>query len=397
MTSVRLIGIWAAALLASASLAQLDLGTTDASDGDIDLTGGNLTIDLNRSAIAAWNAPSGNPGFGNYDGNYWAIFIKVRDLIVPAGRTLRVTNRLLNGNPPVVFLVQRTATIDGAIDLNAGSGATPGPGGFAGGEASGNLRGSGRGPGGAGSDPNSNYSGAGHAKRGGGLHPGEIYGSNPALPLVGGSGAPAWGGLVSAGGGGAILIAAKSDLTMNGSIRANGGYYMGSGGTIRLVADRLVGGQSGVIEAIGGLYIPQDSAPGRVRLEANTIAFLGVTNPLPSIDRPTTPVTLFPPPTAPLLQVVSIAGISAPSDPNARFDLTNEDVTLFNDQPVTVRIRALNVPANWRMDVRVAPRLGQQIVAAATKVSENGNESFWEASITFPRGQSAIQARAYQQ
>lgn len=75
-------------------------------------------------------------------------------------------------------------------------------------------------------------------------------------------------------GGGAILIACQNTITLNGTVRANGGsgrYWGsnnyssgGSGGGIRLVANTLSG--TGIVQALaGGGY--QSGGLGRIRIE----------------------------------------------------------------------------------------------------------------------------------
>ena len=97
-------------------------------------------------------------------------------------------------------------------------------------------------------------------------------------------------GASGSGGGGALLLASSTQISVNGSITANGGVAAfctfgqrqqtsgaGSGGAIRLVAPTITG--AGALAATGGLQCPPfggGGAPifagdGRIRLEAFTL------------------------------------------------------------------------------------------------------------------------------
>ena len=373
-------------LLPGLSLAQIELGTTDQSDGDMVITG-NTVLDLNRAAYGAWDSPSPVPGFGVYDPNKWAVVFKCHNLTVSANASLTFTNRILGGNPPVVFLVQNQVQIDGSINVGSG-----GPGGFFP-----NNSAAGRGPGGA--DTSSNSS-AGHSQPGSGPAPGRLYGNSAIIPLVGGSAAAqmTWPGGSGPGGpgGGCLLLACRNSIVLNGQLLSNaaGG---GSGGSIKVVANSLIGNDANSqIQAVSnGYYNMPAGSPGRVRLEFNFGNYPGLVQPLPSVTMPSTPATLWPSTSDPSLVVEQVGGLSVPTDPSASWQLTQEDVTLFDDNPVTVQIHAYNIPLNWHVEVRVVPRIDPTIVQQATFVSGNQSDSLWTATVTFPRGQCAIQARAW--
>jgi len=112
----------------------------------------------------------------------------------------------------------------------------------------------GSGPGGG---ANSGFSGGGYGGRGGSTGGGATYGApeGPAYPGSGGGGSGGYGG-TGGNGGGAVQIQAGGLVTVNGSIRADGGYgggYTGggSGGGV-YIACRTFAGTSGVITVDGG-------------------------------------------------------------------------------------------------------------------------------------------------
>ncbi len=127
--------------------------------------------------------------------------------------------------------------------------------------------------------------GAGHGHRGRstacGRPGGMEYGSLEAPREFGsGGGLPdQWGGL--SGGGGCIELCCGGTVTVDGSIDASGGGACGgsSGGSVRLVCDRLEG--AGVITADGGrdeIRVWDDGAGGaggRIAVEYNTSTFSG--------------------------------------------------------------------------------------------------------------------------
>lgn len=172
---------------------------------------------------------------------------------VASGATLTFNKNALN--TPVYILATGNVTIAGAINVNgkANSGALPGeggPGGFRGGfGAVGNLPyGTGLGPGGA----------AGNA--GNGTFYG-VYGNAALIPLVGGSGGGCYFGNGGSGGGGAILIASNTQITITGSVsalRGSGNGYEGSAGAIRLVAP--------LVNGTGSVTVGSNNT-GRIRID----------------------------------------------------------------------------------------------------------------------------------
>lgn len=203
-------------------------------------------------------------------------------ITIASGATLRFTANALN--TPVYLLATSNVTISGTIDVSGSApntifGGAGGPGGFAGGNAaySGMPAGAGHGPGGG--LPRDSYGGGGSYGNLGLGGRGPTYGSQLLVPLVGGSGGsgywnPALGGT---GGGGAVLVAANTQIELRGSVLAKGGSYnynnyfegLGSGGAIRLVAPVITG--NGTVNVSGGMdtWPAQKAygADGRIRID----------------------------------------------------------------------------------------------------------------------------------
>jgi hypothetical protein len=193
-------------------------------------------------------------------------------ITVAAGATLKFTPNSLN--TPVYLLATGDVTISGTIDVNGSQGGAAGPGGFAGGkgDALGLSPGDGHGPG-AGKSGSNGGSAAYGTVGGGDSGHGNVYGSVLLVPMVGGSGG---GASTGSGGGGAILIASNSriDVDTSGIIFSNGGagasyggYEVGSGGAIRLLAPVVAG--DGALYVQGGQVVGYDSyaGNGRIRID----------------------------------------------------------------------------------------------------------------------------------
>jgi hypothetical protein len=390
--------------------AQLSI-PSDGTDGVLDpslddsvcvggLTGGVCSIDLGVAADGVWTTPG--TGAGVYDGAKWAAVFKYTSVNIASGVTVRFVNHPKRA--PVVWLAQGGITIDGLVDLSGsnhtGASATPSeaaPGGFRGGAArvSTEIPASGGfGPGGGGI---AQVAGGGsYGSVGQGTNPGAPYGNQAIVPLIGGSG------------GGAILIAAGTTITVDGEIRANGGngaegYYQqhkgggGSGGAIRLIADSIEG--TGVLNALNGVQWSPGGV-GRIRLEANSVTLSSV-NPPPSYDAPGDPLSdydIWAPSDSPSLNathfVVDGQTVPVPVDPAASFDFSDADVSFETDSDITLHIEAHNVPVAWAVKVRVVPLSGAPLEVIADPLV--GDEAYSTTSATFsmPLGFSAIQLRA---
>ncbi len=370
-------------VLAIASLASADIIVpgADGSDGDLILAYETRVIDLALATTGTWNQP-GN-GNGVYDPAKWAVVFKYRRV------RYEQSNIQFKPHPsgaPVVWLVSEFVSSDpslrGAIILN-GTTTSPGPGGFRSGGF--DVASYGFGPGAGGTTGTKSFASHGVA----GSNGGPIYGNERIMPLVGGSGG---GGKADGpgGGGGAILIACQG--IVEGLIVADSndtnGEGTGSGGAIRIVADR-----------IGGFLNLRASLRGRIRVETNAgggplTANAGGGTVSTSTD-PFTTAQIWPTDTHPKVGIVQVHGISAPTDPRARLEEATTDLAINAGSPVVVRMEALNVPSTWKVEVKVVPKTGRPIIAEATKVEGNDLASFWQANVQFPAGASVIQARAY--
>lgn len=346
-----------------------------------------------------------------------------------------------SANTPVVWLATGDVIIDGHLNLNGttayqgannvvvpyNSPAPGGPGGFDGGlggyyetATGGDVAGSaGSGPGGgAGSLP-----GGANGDRDGfhAIHF-DTYNSISLQSLSGGSGG---GGAASAtynatydfgrggnggGGGGAILIASSRNIWVNGSITAIGGegrneVYKrtnfnslttgisrggsGSGGSIRLVADRVFkqGGTLDVSTVIAGGQ-DRDAQPenkGRIRIEAFYQNVLLTTNNNTNHYSITTPKTTLLGASAPSLVIDSIAGQNVSVNPSS--DPATPEVTFSSAGAITVIVSSQNVPDGTTINLRITS--DNEIVTAEPQVLAGGSASF---SVVVPAGKGVVQA-----
>ena len=253
------------------------------------------------------------------------------------------------------------------------------------------------------------------------------YGNTYLLPLVGGSGG---GGSASAdhpiesvskdgvsggGGGGAILIASSRDIVVNGKILAKGGnrgwsgylYYeannynnnwvyrysgAGSGGAIRLVADRVIG--KGRLDAAGGegysywdgnnyIYSNEASA-GRIRIEAfeRDLANSGSNVPA-AFQAP--PLNVSPIKDLGTLRIQSVAGENVVQPPTG--DLEAPDVTFNAPGTVAIKVAATDLGDETRVRVRVTMRGG---AIESDPVNLSGGSA--EFQVNVPAGVGTIQA-----
>ena len=283
-----------------------------------------------------------------------------------------------------------------------------GPGGFAGGKGNAGVYSTGCGgfgPGGGGHSATA-WGGAGYRWPGeGGTLPGIAYGNDRILPLIGGSGG---GGSFSnsgsgGGGGGAILLACAGTFSLSGAVNANGGSGYatpawwaggGSGGGIRIIANSVTGVAS-QLSAGGGYY--GTGSVGRIRIEANTIALTGSSIPeytwLEPLEDDT--AVLWPPDTAPRVQVVTVGTQPVPADPLGQFNPPG-DVLLVTTDPQPVELETNNVPTNWVVTLRVVRRNGSSETKTAEWVSDDGTFSIWATELSgIPLNEFvAVQARA---
>lgn len=241
---------------------------------------------------------------------------------------------------------------------------------------------------------------------------GVAYGSSQLLPLIGGSGGGGGGGGITyvgsggGGGGGAILIASSGTLTISGAIYANGGYAGGAGGDtgsgatggggagggIRLMASTLAG--NGTIQAIGQRFLSGCSscqwnggtgAPGRIRLEADSITRTAASNPVNTFG---TPGSVFVS-GLPTLLITNVAGVAVPANPTGTADVTLPSTT---PNPVTVAFSTTGVPPGNTVKVTVTPATGVTSTATSTALTGDTNGATANASITLPSGPSTLSA-----
>lgn len=250
---------------------------------------------------------------------------------VPSDKQLRFKNN--SRNTPVTMLAQGQVTIAGAVDVSSvyifGSGVCGGtferlgPGGFRGGLPSG------FGPGGGTVNQQN----------------GRWIGPLSLVPIVGGS-----GGWNIGDGGGAIVIASSSSITVTGSVIANGstlsscGGPSGSGGAIRLVANSIT--VPGILSACGF-----SNNCGVIRIEAPDGQRNFTGNATPAVVLSTiNPIVLSS--AAPLLTIASIGGFGVPSYSGSRFDTV--DLLLPNQlsDPISIVITANNIPVGTQVEVR---------------------------------------------
>lgn len=94
---------------------------------------------------------------------------------------------------------------------------------------------------------------------------------------------------------------------------------------------------------------------------------------------------------------MSVSGAPVPVDPRSSLTFPLSDVSIASPTPVTVVVEGQNVPLNWVVEVRMVPTVGVDQAALAT-LQPGSTEalSTWHATLTFPNGFAAVQARAFQ-
>lgn len=380
----------------------------DGSDGVLNITA-NTEIDLSQAITGTWNANNAaNVGKGIYDPTKWAVVFKYSSVNVASGVTVTFKNHA--SRAPVVWLVGGNVTIAGTVSLNgqiwkvAPALAEAGPGGFRGGIgyfSAGVGDGAGFGPGGGFRQAQGGVYGTGTSG----------YGNPSLIPLIGGAGGAGAARNSSIGGGagaGAILIACGGTVTLNGTLRADGGdggeYYFsdrsggGAGGGIRLVCSSLEG--TGVVRALPGAGGNLGAAGlGRIRLERAVNTNSLTLTPDPSVVPLASNATalIWPPSDAPEVTVVSVGGASAPADPRASFGSAGADIALPQATTTPVIIETKNVEQASQVQVRVTPRANANatVVNATVQsvVSTTPLVVRWTATLPVNVGYSAVQVK----
>ncbi len=349
---------------------------------------------------------------------------------VPSGVTITFGQH--PSGAPVVWLATGNVTVNGRVNLDGEDGlqanppiipyyTRPGPGGFQGGQVghpgAGSAGSFGLGPGSApvlapDCGSGTNGFGASHAPvpaecvgSGAGL----LYGNVGVMPLLGGSGGNAddnTGGVGAGAGGGAILVAAPTQVTVGavGSITAEGGAGpggpgfsyagSGSGGAIRLRAETVSLSSGSQLVGRGGTGAGfSTGGNGRVRIEAGTVNNGGTINGSQSIVN--APSVVFPAAPPPQLYVTSVCGQSAPSDP--MWGINSADIDLNSASACTVNIEATGMPVGTIVVVRAIPARGSIISVNSTPMADAGGglrTATATASVTFPAGRAELQLRA---
>ncbi|MCE9558764.1 MAG: hypothetical protein K8R88_07410 [Armatimonadetes bacterium] len=381
--------------MASSALAQIDIGTSDASDGDVGTGGGDFYFNMAQATTGTWDQVSPVPGKGVYDPVKWAVVYKFNN----------INCNSMNFTPhpsgcPVVVLVQGNCSIAGfGLDIRVGG--FPGGPGFGGASIGGAGLGLG---GGQATNDISRYGGGGSYGTLGGSHgaisAGDIYGNPSIIPLVGGSGGGSYFSSTGGRGGAAILVACRNDLSIRGGTFTNGestggsGGGAGSGGSIRFISNNLTGNGGGNLQAVGGTSGVTPGGVGRIRLEANTFGAWGTSFPAPSLATVGTTAKIWPENTDPSVLVVSVNNVSAPLDPGVPFN--TPDVQLSTQGTLAVKLECRNVPTDgsWTVTVRGAPRSGQATVYPCTLFSGNQALSVWTTNVPFTEGLQVIHGRA---
>lgn len=398
---IGLASIAAVAVLpAQAQFPQFISGSNEV-DGAFNPGSGVVTVDLALAETGTWDqATRITPGTGVYDPNMWAVVFHYTTISVSSSRTVRFSNH--PSGAPVVWLASGNVSITGMVDL-AGTSAAPynrgGPGGFDGGAQGpgaggpGEFASAGFGPGGG--LRGSTGQGTGSYGTIGASRPANsVYGNASIFPLIGGSGGGGHSSSASRGGhgGGAITIASSGNITLNGTVQANGqsfgssswNYSSGSGGAIRLVGNEITG--AGRLNAFGG----SSAGSGRIRVEGWVISLFQGS---PSFVSSAPHGDVFPPATAPSLELVSVDSVAAAADPVA--GVQSVDATINNGGPVTVAIAGHNVPLGTTVRVLVIPALySERFEVTSTALAGTLENSTATATVTLPPGSSEIQLRA---
>lgn len=318
---------------------------------------------------------------------------------LPGGQTVEFIKNAANS--PVRWLASSNVTINGTLELSGqnapgtqafqpGSEAIGGPGGYNGGLGGRRFIESGSYAGTAGQGPGGGA--AGTTSNAGGQAANSSYINSYLQPLIGGSGG---GGQASTdtghgwnggAGGGAILIASSRDIVVNGSIRANGGSGannsgQGSGGAIRLVADRVtINGAEGSLSAIG----PSGGTTlGKIRVEAYYRTGPDRGNP-DAISSAPVPTQAFE--TNATLLITSVAGENVAEPPTG--NTLTPDVVFTQAGPISVAVQSVNVPDTSPVTLRVTTN--GQLITATTNLA-GGLATF---TVTVPKGIGTIQASA---
>lgn len=279
---------------------------------------------------------------------------------IPLGKGLIFKSN--SRNTPVILLAQGDVNISGVVNVGGRIYGVPGPGGFHGGRLrdGGQVGSNGFGPGGG-------VHGQGEERANG-----KWVGSLSLIPIIGGSGGASYGTTCNGGaGGGALVIASSTNITVSGLILADGqsGYTqgfsncgpgVGSGGAIRLVAnsiniaqisiDRLHLSACGSTNCISPGLIRLETPTGNVALASGSSSPAAVVSSINPIIVPSSPSSLT---------ITSVGGYAVPSYAGSSFDTV--DLLLPNQlqDPISVVVRANNIPVGTQVQVGFVSGSGQ--------------------------------------
>ena len=312
-------------------------------------------------------------------------------ITIPADVTVKLSGNSLRMKP-VYWLASGAVQIDGIIDLSGQDGhppgdryiSIPGPGGYPGGL--GNLDDAGlTEPAQAGYGPGGGDPGAGAAYAQEVLGNDKTYGNTSLVPLLGGSGG---GGHVSAqegggAGGGALLIASSASITVDGVVRADGGYGAhaggGSGGAIHLKAPVVDGDGS---FSTAGEPGDRTGSLGRIRIEAFDTPFTTITAGKSQYVTSLSPVFL--PDLTPSVRITDVAGQSPPDSPTGVY--LTPDVTIDASGDVDIQIAASNVPVGTVVTLMLVSPAEVTQTVDSTPLAGTFDSSTASATLTIPGG-----------
>lgn len=310
-------------------------------------------------------------------------------------------------NSPVTWLATENVEIEGRVIVNgenapptdySGEVAEGGPGGFAGGAGGIRFDVSGRYAGTPGQGPGGGIAPAAASQAGGDAQFTGTYGNSLLQPMIGGSGGG--GGSSSdnnnggngGGGGGAILIATSKDMVINGAVLANGGNRnhggatwggFGSGGAIRLIADRISG--SGQARALAG----NNAQTGRIRIEAYYRPFAPNSSPAPSATAPVEEVFTG---DVPMLSITQVAGENVAQPPTG--STSSPDVVFTEAGEVSITVQGSNVPVGTPVSLRITSSQGVLELPGEGEIVTIGAGGTATFTTVVPQGQGTIQAFA---
>lgn len=339
---MRTVALLLALSLTASARAEIDV-PSDGSDGDFvtDVATKEIVIDLAKAPTGRWDTPQTEPlqpeigGVGIYDPEKWAVVFKYNRVRIEHNVTLKFLNH--PSRAPVVWLVKGDAEIYGQVNLDGKQGVwheDSGPGGFRGSHS-----------------PERDNQFRGYLNL-----PERSRWSPNLVPLHGG-----YGNHANAGAG-AILIASRQRIVLDGQIQARG--QGAQGGAVRLVADELAG--SGFIDIRNSLSPGGPHGVGRLEAHRFTGSLRASFN--TTIVSPE-PLRLWPEPDGPTVRIVSVEGAEAPSDPRARLDAEagpggvplGADMTIAKSGPSKVLIETTNLEPSpdARVMLFVSPNSGR--------------------------------------